>query len=639
MADASRRSRSRRSRSRRRRRRSFTRSVSRARTRRREASRERAAAREERAAREREQRRREAAERTPNETIAVRGIPEDGVQITEQRLEAAAWDVAVQAGSSMPTSLSFVWEEQGHRFSGTARLVFPHKEAARLFMDHTLGTLEVDGHRLALKYHHTGDVLPGRSRSHDRDRAIFPTRGLLGEPSATLMIKGIDPRKHQASGVDTISMAFRPFATIKDIRLFAQRGFAFVQFHTVEDATTALRRFESDYQGRLDGDRVLVNFAQDRDQGRVCDAERSFLAKQAAATASATAELEAMARQQMQEENTSKALSGVNASMWASYMQSVAHTETVQSSNTFEYDKASGFYLDKKAGLLYDPNTTYFFTTDYQKYFVYDHEEGMLCHVDSQGQKVPDGERRQLPSQAKAPLESTQSTQRTQRTQRENRERSASRRRDQRERVRGRRHDQERRRELDPDVGREAEGGLKHERERERRRDLERERERWHIQEIKDGRPQPIHYPGGDPLAKLAPAPDASQAAAAPQKKKRKEPEQVLGLADTHHIARPGPVQVFAAPQPGPVIVAGSRVTGPMSNAASVAAASVNSGADFSAVSADGIGRARLYGANGLGEWICDLCMRKFGSEEQLRRHEQLSDLHKQNLAKFQAQA
>lgn len=480
--------------------------------------------------------------------------------------------------------------------------------------------------------------MPGRSRS--RDRAVPPrdAREPPGEPTSTLILKGVDPRKHQQSGVDMISLAFRSFATIKDVRFFARRGVAFVQFHSIEDATTALRRFDTEYQGRLDGDWVTVSFAQDREHGRMCDAERTFLAKQAAATASANAELEALARQQAQEENITKAMSGVNASMWASYIQSVASREnlhqTVQSA--FEYDKASGYYLDKKASLFYDPNTTYFFTTDYKKYFVYDHEERMLCHVDSKGKKVQGGERR--PLQTKGPTKVPPPNAR----RHEDRDRSASRRREwtQREWDRGREQDQARRREHDRDPARGAEH--EHERERERRTEkpTQPEQRQGRAQEnkdarpqpihypggdplarlapapaasqgMKDGRPQPIHYPGGDPLAKLAPAPDPAQTAAATKKRKKKS-EEVLGLATTHHIPRPGRVQVFTTPQLGPVTVAGS---------ASAAASS------------------RPLGLDTLGDWICELCMRKFGSEEQLRRHEQLSDLHKENLAKLQAQS
>lgn len=36
-------------------------------------------------------------------------------------------------------------------------------------------------------------------------------------------------------------------------------------------------------------------------------------------------------------------------------------------------------------------------------------------------------------------------------------------------------------------------------------------------------------------------------------------------------------------------------------------------------------------------DWICEMCMRKFNSQETLQRHENQSELHKQNLAKFKA--
>lgn len=212
----------------------------------------------------------------------------------------------------------------------------------------------------------------------------------------TLIIKGLSSTTPEA----TLATTFQPFAPIKDIRHFPRRGFAFVQFHTVEGATLALNQFERESRCRIDGYKVVVHFAKEREDGRCSAAERGFLAKQALATAEATAELQKIAQQEVQDENTSKALSGVNANMWANYMQSLAQTEQVQSANTFTYDKDSGFYLDQKAGLYYDPNTTYFFTVDCKKYFIYDHDEQMLCLVDATGTKVPNGERRPLPSQS-----------------------------------------------------------------------------------------------------------------------------------------------------------------------------------------------------------------------------------------------
>eukprot|EP00913_Durusdinium_trenchii_P032735 g30643.t1 len=153
-----------------------------------------------------------------------------------------------------------------------------------------------------------------------------------------------------------------------------------------------------------------------------------------------SAEIEKLQQQQIQHENTSKALSGVNGSipksehsanlkclhLKANYMQSIAQTETVQSSNSFKFDKESGFYKDAKARLYYDPNTTYFFTLDYKKYFMYDSELQLLCLVDSQGKKVPGGQTRPLPSQvAKAGAGIVSGSGRPERTERAERPRRA----------------------------------------------------------------------------------------------------------------------------------------------------------------------------------------------------------------------
>mmetsp|Transcript_71588 Transcript_71588/g.142037 ORF Transcript_71588/g.142037 Transcript_71588/m.142037 type:complete len:673 (+) Transcript_71588:210-2228(+) len=613
---------------------------------------------------QRRERERELEERTPSATIVVLGIPDSGV--TEEKLEAAAWETAVQAGCSMPNGVHFANDRNTQRFRGHAFVEFPHKEAAKMFKEHTNGLLEIDGFNLALKYQHGSSTRePSRSRSRDRgpvDR---------DEPSGTLIIKGIQASTAEA----TLAAAFQQFATVKDIRHFPRRGFAFVQFHTIEEATLALNRFERDCRSRLDGERVLAHYAKEREDGRY-GPERTFLHKQALVTAEATAELDKLAEEQLQNENTAKALSGVNADMWASYMQSVAQTETVQSTNTFKFDKDSGYYLDSKAGLYYDPNTTYFFTTDCKKYFVYDHDEEQLCLVDSQGVKVPNGEKRPLPSQVgssrgrqhegaaqpredrgdasrRPPLErravvrSDRSQERhtvRSRSRRKKRSKSASRHRD-RDREKQQLRDRDgRRSERDP-------------RERERDRKLGRSPPLKTI----DGRPQPIYFPGGDPLAKLAPQMPPPSKHAPPSKKKR-QPEGVLGLVSMPECkapgVAPGPVTVFqqSTIKPGPVTLApppprqpsnGELGAGrgafqapaptPMAAFGSGAGRSSFTSASSAAASFDtgAVAAAMAAAASAADEWICEVCMRKFASQEMLQRHEQFSDLHRENLAKL----
>jgi len=595
----------------------------------------------------------------------VHGIPDNGV--TEEKLEAVAWETAVQAGCSMPNGVHFAHDRSTQCFRGYALVEFPHKEAAKMFKEHTNGLLEVDGFNLALKYQH-GSSMREPSRSRSRDRGPVER----DEPSGTLIIKGIQT----STAESTLAAAFQQFSTVKDIRHFPRRGFAFVQFHTIEEATLALNRFERECRSRLDGERVLAHFAKEREDGRY-GPERNFLHKQALVTAEATAELDKLAEEQVQNENTAKALSGVNADMWASYMQSVAQTETVQSTNTFKFDKDSGYYLDPKAGLYYDPNTTYFFTTDCKKYFVYDHDQEQLCLVDSQGIKVPDGEKRPLPSQVgsrgrqhegaaparedrgdasrRPPLErrgavhgdrSQERHSARSRSRRKKRSKSASRHRD---------RDREKQQPRDRDGRR----GERDPRERERDRKLERSPP----QKAKDGRPKPIYFPGGDPLAKLAPpAPPSKQA---PPPKKKRQPEGVLGLVSMpeskapgvapgpvtvfqQSTIKPGPVTVSAppprqpnigelsagrgalqAPAPTPMAAFGSGGRGSSFMPTSSAAASFDTGAAAAAMAA--------AAATTADEWICEVCMRKFASQEMLQKHEQISELHRENLAKLNA--
>eukprot|EP00434_Breviolum_minutum_P039822 symbB.v1.2.035372.t1/scaffold4746.1/size59667/2 len=506
-----------------------------------------------------------------------------------------------------------------------------------------------------------------------------------------------------------------------------------------------------------------------------------------------------------------KALSGVNGSMWANYMQSVAQTETVQSSNSFKFDKDSGFYKDVKAQLYYDPNSTYFFTLDYKKYFVYDSEVQLLCLVDSQGKKVPGGETRPLPSQVtksgsrpeklpererprsfvprwdlfnlfmmlaiwplllgvvrseagdcmccskcgctcasscpgyKAPgcagapdcLESSVwgntryteetwcgqahitegltdcrccaecgcacgntcpgykaygcagasncevnavganslfteeewcsrglpgeqlfakpaevmaqarerlastlnsmdlphesfldaaltssrlqefafdlSQDRTSQDRSETNQRfqdapmSRSRRPRSRSDVRDRR---DRRRESEAKERDEREG---HGKPQSTAKSAARTSD-FRVEEI---RHQPIHFPGGDPLAKLANAQPLDTSRTPQPKKKKKAPEGVLGLAASAPLQRPGPVTVFAA---RPVTQA-SPPSPPPSAAAFVPP--VPSSPSMTSATTPAL------------DWICEVCMRKFSSEEALRKHEQLSELHKQNLMKL----
>lgn len=582
--------------------------------------------------------------------MLVQGIPEG---IAEDRIESVAWDVAVQAATSMPNAVNFAYDRQTQAFRGFATIEFPHKEASKRFVDHVSGKMKVDGHMLSLLYHH-----PEGRASRSPDRADRAARRFNDEPTVTLIVKGIAAHTTEA----TVIATFEPFAPLKDIRHFPARSFCFVQFHTVADARRALDGFESKGCSRLDGQKVHAHFAKERDDGRlgILGVERNLLHKQAMASAEAVQAEETLAIQQVQEANASKALSGVNADMWANYLRSTSQTEVVRSASTFEYDKDSGFYLDPKAGLFYDPNTTYFFTTDHKSYFLFDHDADKLCLVDKEGHKVPGGERRELPSANSS-----------KRAEGHHSERGAERRehfRDVRDgRERGGSAALERRRSPSPSPsGRGRQRGAPRD-ERARGRDPSRSRERErHRQRGRDqdkgatphpgareaafgapgvGRPvaaagardlRPIHFPGGDPLARLAPAPPEIKAAPGPQPKKKRQREEVMGLAPMPDPADPrgkglmtlGSVTVFSRTGRAEATFPAApsfAATGP-----SLLSAQAGAGASHGPKP----GFAAEAAALPVEEWICEVCMRKFSGEEALRRHEMHSDLHKQNLAK-----
>lgn len=352
--------------------------------------------------------------------------------------------------------------------------------------------------------------------------------------------------------------------------------------------------------------------------------------------------MEKLSQHLQQSENASRALSGVNGHMWANYMQSVKQTETVESASSFKFDKESGFYKDDQAKLFYDPETTYFFTFDHKKYFIYDHEESMLCLVDSTGQKVIGGERRPLPSQASSAQASSASmrggrsdTQQSLSSENKSSEKTAG-------RTRSRSRSRKQKRSRNAEKCREtrhnerSQDGNRRGEKNECNRDVRHHEKLTNVgislSSQEDTKHQPIHFPGGDPLARLAPPTDPSVKTAAAPKKKRRPPETVLGLAatiDSKILAAPGAITVSAT-RPGPVTVLTSTPHPPIQLQSTAAAAPATAFVPGVLES-----RAPAVVNDVLADWICEVCMRKFASEQALNRHEQLSELHRQNLSKL----
>lgn len=187
---------------------------------------------------------------------------------------------------------------------------------------------------------------------------------------------------------------------------------------------------------------------------------------------------------------------------------------------------------------------------------------------------------------------------------------------------------------------------------------------------------KPIHFPGGDPLAAASAAaaaaalmasksnamaipPEAAAALAAmDKKKKRKKDDEVMGLAPMvrGQEIKPGKVVVLQKDlrkdlkkskreqreasgygSSGINFMSGIDPNDVDSLAAAARSAITSYAAAPPQVPEEEVPAAPA--APALGEWVCEVCMRKFGSQDALQKHEQFSDLHRANMAKLEGDA
>ncbi|KAH7445957.1 hypothetical protein KP509_01G030500 [Ceratopteris richardii] len=195
------------------------------------------------------------------------------------------------------------------------------------------------------------------SRSDDAPTAdtsmssINGRRGTEAGPTHILVVRGLDEHVTE----DMLHSEFSKYAPLKDVRLIKEkstntsRGFAFVHFHSVDEATAAL---EATNGIALDGNGQLlrVSFAKSGGPGSSC---------QASGIAAAAIEAATFAQQYNSAGRAKKdgsSLGKVNKAPQSGYV----------------WDEASGYYYDAASGFYYDPQSCLFYDGNHGLWYYYD---------------------------------------------------------------------------------------------------------------------------------------------------------------------------------------------------------------------------------------------------------------------------
>nr|CAD1836429.1 unnamed protein product [Ananas comosus var. bracteatus] len=201
--------------------------------------------------------------------------------------------------------------------------------------------------------------------------ALLGKRGSDSGPTHVLVVRGLDENADE----EMLRYEFSKHAPIKDLRLVrdkfthVSRGFAFVHFHSVDDATKALEATNGraiEKKGQI----LRVAYAKSI-HGPVSGAPPSSSLAAAAIEAATFSQQYNTAGWAPKEYNAddkqSTSSHGQNANTEAQKSGSASQCGFVWDEKSgYYYDAASGFYYDGNTGLYYDSNTGVWYSYDQQ---------------------------------------------------------------------------------------------------------------------------------------------------------------------------------------------------------------------------------------------------------------------------------
>ncbi|KAL6629112.1 hypothetical protein ACP70R_028877 [Stipagrostis hirtigluma subsp. patula] len=205
------------------------------------------------------------------------------------------------------------------------------------------------------------DALPADATG---STSLFGKRGSELGPTHVLVVRGLDENADE----EMLRYEFAKHAPIKDIRLVrdkfthVSRGFAFVHFHSVEDATKALEATNG-IKLEKNGQVLRVAYAKST-LGPVSGASQSnSLAAAAIEAASFAQQYDAIGWAPKEYNPDDKQNSSSEPQKDGSATQSGFVWDE---KSGYYYDSASGFYYDGNTGLYYDSNSGVWYSYDQQ---------------------------------------------------------------------------------------------------------------------------------------------------------------------------------------------------------------------------------------------------------------------------------
>ncbi|OQU88942.1 hypothetical protein SORBI_3002G124600 [Sorghum bicolor] len=319
----------------------------------------------------------------PSATVVVKGL---SLKTNDDDL----YQILAQWGPLR--SVRVIKERNSGMSRGFAFIDFPTVEAARRMMEATgENGLEIDGRNVFFQYRtaaapcdwicticgcmnfarrtscfqcnepRTEDALPADATG---STPHFGRRGSELGPTHVLVVRGLDENADE----EMLRYEFAKHAPIKDIRLVrdkfthVSRGFAFVHFHSVEDATKALEATNGTTLEK-NGQVLRVAYAKSTHGPASGGSQSNSLAAAAIEAASFAQQYDAIGWAPKEYNPDDKQNSNSESQKDGGTTQSGFVWDE---KSGYYYDSASGFYYDGTTGLYYDSNSGVWYSYDQQ---------------------------------------------------------------------------------------------------------------------------------------------------------------------------------------------------------------------------------------------------------------------------------